>query len=245
MPTAENNAAHIAANRKAIFDIESEVAANRAAAYETRSLIADNAALLRKNYEAAFSGNRQLANYNTDAAFRNRYAVARNLPATTPAQVNFRESLTNEGRLEFLDHRSKLNARVLAVSQKLADINAKTIEAINDIMKGNEEIVAFNRGVIARNADLIEHGAKQAKDATPASNAAVIAGNRQLIDTIRARVAENRKHTEEVRAAAQANHTAILKASRAIYERRDEIKTNARRIRHNHSHIAEFIVSHL
>ena len=35
---------------------------NRGQAYVTRSLVLENAALIRKNYDAAFSGNRQLAN---------------------------------------------------------------------------------------------------------------------------------------------------------------------------------------
>jgi len=241
MPSAESNAAQIAANRRAIFDIESEVAANLALAYETRALVSENAALLRKLYEAAFSGNRQLANYNTDAAFRNRYAVVRNLPADSPVQVNFREALTNKARLAFLDHRSRLNQRVLAVSKRLADINRQTIEVIQDIQDGNEDIVRFNRGVIARNAELIEHGAKSAKDATPASNAVRIAANRRLIDSIRGRVEANKKRTAEVKATAQRNHEAIRAASRAIYARRAEIKKNGENIRANSAKISQFI----
>ena len=38
----------------------------------TRSLVLENASWIRKNYEAAFTGNRQLANQNTDDLFRNR-----------------------------------------------------------------------------------------------------------------------------------------------------------------------------
>ena len=50
--SSEQNAANIAANRRAIFDVESQVANNRVQAYETRALINENAALLRKNIDS-------------------------------------------------------------------------------------------------------------------------------------------------------------------------------------------------
>eukprot|EP01034_Spumella_vulgaris_P046131 gene46131-57520_t len=54
-------------------------------------MIAENGALISKNYNAAFMGNRQLANENTDAIYRNRIALTQGLPISTEVQRNFRE----------------------------------------------------------------------------------------------------------------------------------------------------------
>jgi len=152
-----------------IFELENAVMFNRGQAYVTRSLVSENAALIRKNYEcvvvahphvplaasqanapppnknsAAFTGNRQLANQNTDDLFRNRQALIRNIDATTPVAVNFKEALTNKAKLEYLEHRSKLNERVLKNSEDLAAINKQLIEVNRHILDTNEEVVTFN-----------------------------------------------------------------------------------------------------
>ena len=74
MATSATNRKNIKKNRRAIFEVEATVTSNRAKAYATRSIIEENRALILKNYTAAFMGNRQLANQNTDDVFRNRKA---------------------------------------------------------------------------------------------------------------------------------------------------------------------------
>ena len=75
MATSATNRKNIKKNRRAIFEVEATVTSNRAKAYATRSIIEENRALILKNYTAAFMGNRQLANQNTDDVFRNRKAI--------------------------------------------------------------------------------------------------------------------------------------------------------------------------
>jgi len=58
--------------------------------------------------------------------------------------VNFKEALTNKAKLEYLEHRSKLNERVLKNSEDLAGINKQLIEVNRHILDTNEEVVAFN-----------------------------------------------------------------------------------------------------
>ena len=60
--------------------------------------------------------------------FRNRTALVRNLDATTPVATNFKEALTNKVKLEYLDHRAKLNEKVLKTSEDLAAVNKQLIE---------------------------------------------------------------------------------------------------------------------
>ena len=68
----ESNRANISKNRADLFLAECEVMKNRTNAYMARSLVHENKALIDKNYNSAFNGNRQLANQNTEDLFRNR-----------------------------------------------------------------------------------------------------------------------------------------------------------------------------
>ena len=106
MATPAQNKKNIQKNKRSIFEVEAKVAANRAKAYATRSLIEENRASILKNYTAAFMGNRQLANQNTDDIFRNRKAVLSNMPTKNEVEENFVQSMINEANLDFLEHRA-------------------------------------------------------------------------------------------------------------------------------------------
>ena len=151
MSQVEDNRAHINANRAKLYALESTVMWNKAQAYRERAMIEENRALVLKNYAAAFMGNRQMANQNTDDIFRNRKAILQSMKVEGPVQANFRDSLLNQAHVDFLDHRSKLNARVIAVSEKMSEINRMLIEVNHMIMEGNAEIVEFNSGNIEKN----------------------------------------------------------------------------------------------
>ena len=84
MPASESNKAAIAANRKTIFNIESNVLSNKALVYQSRSMIEENRLMIMSNYSAAFMGNRQLANANTDEIFANRSAILGAMDADGP-----------------------------------------------------------------------------------------------------------------------------------------------------------------
>ena len=84
MANSKSNKSAIQKNRRSIFEVEAAVTANRAKAYAARSIVEENRAGILKNYTAAFMGNRQLANQNTDDVFRNRRAVISSVDAATP-----------------------------------------------------------------------------------------------------------------------------------------------------------------
>jgi hypothetical protein len=52
-----------------------------------RSVVEENHDSILKNYHAAFRGNRNLANANTDDLFRNRYAILRSMKIDSANQV--------------------------------------------------------------------------------------------------------------------------------------------------------------
>ncbi|MEN9515739.1 MAG: hypothetical protein RIQ95_2367, partial [Pseudomonadota bacterium] len=90
MSQVEDNRAHINANRAKLYALESTVMWNKAQAYRERAMIEENRALVLKNYAAAFMGNRQMANQNTDDIFRNRKAILQSMKVEGPVQANFR-----------------------------------------------------------------------------------------------------------------------------------------------------------
>ncbi len=52
-----------------------------------RSVVEENHDSILKNYHAAFRGNRNLANANTDDLFRNRFAILRAMKIDAANQV--------------------------------------------------------------------------------------------------------------------------------------------------------------
>jgi hypothetical protein len=128
------NKKQIAENRSNIFSTECAVMHNRSSAYMARSTVQENQALISKNYHAAFMGNRQLINQNTDDIFRNRQAILRHLKASNPVEINFKEAMINKAKLDFLEHRAGLNEKVLEISLKMAAVNAMMIEINHAIM---------------------------------------------------------------------------------------------------------------
>jgi hypothetical protein len=231
------NKAKIAANRAAIFNLEGSVNHNKANAYLTRSVVAENAALIAKNYNSAFLGNRQLANENTEALFRNRIALAQCLPASTDVEVNFREATINKAKLAYLDHRSTLNGQVLSITQDMAALNAQAIAINRRIMESNENIKEFNAKLIAENTAWLDGNC--ASTATPESNSALIEANAAKIAAIKERVEGNNRTAEELLATTEANRNAALANSAQIAERRQAILKNYEQIKANRHRIAE------
>jgi hypothetical protein len=236
--TAENKA-KIAANSKAIFELEASVNHNKARSYLLRSRITENSDLILANRSAAFLGNRQLANDNSEQIFRNRIALMKTLPTGTDVQVNFREAMMNKARLAQLNHRSKLNATVLSISHDMAVVNAQQIAINRRIMEANEQIKDFNAAMIAENTALIN----ATHNPAPESNAQIITDNAATIKEIQSRVGSNNGTLDELAHMIDSNHASILKNAGEIHERREAILKNHEHLAANTAKIAERICS--
>ena len=95
MSKTKINARAIKANRKRIFKIDAEVMTNKANAYISRSMIEENRLMILSNYSAAFLGNRQLANSNTDEIFENRKTILDNHNSQNDVEENLEFSKDN------------------------------------------------------------------------------------------------------------------------------------------------------
>jgi len=216
-----------------IHKLENAVLNNKSMIYLTRESVMENRAALLKNYEAAFNGNRQVANANTDAAFRNRILLIESNHSTDAVKTHFREEMINKSKLEFLDHRSKMNAKVNSISEEFAAINARLIAMNNEIMAANGDIIEFNRNIIAANSEIIQKGLPGWESCTNESNATLVAANHATISEISKRVETNGKANEKVYESVVANRTQIESNSATIQKRRSEILANQKHISEN------------
>jgi len=240
MATAASNRKNIMRNRKALFGLECQVTINKTNAYSTRSAIEENRALILKNYTAAFMGNRQLANQNTDDIFRNRKTILSSLDAQSDVQKNFVESSLNEASIDFLEHRADLNASVLEVNRMMAEVNSKLIEINSRIMKSNESIVAFNSRNLALNSKLLASGLSTGT-ATPASNAKRIARNKERLAKILKIAKANSATILGLLKIASKNRSAIEKNAATILVRRKGIEDNRKKITQNQAKVSKMI----
>ena len=75
MSAIKQNKDSVQVNRKSIENLRTSLMSNKASLYQSRSMIEENRLMILSNYAAAFMGNRQLANHNTDEILSNRLAI--------------------------------------------------------------------------------------------------------------------------------------------------------------------------
>ena len=102
MSQIDENKANIAANQVAIDNIRSSVIENKMAVYLSRSLIEENRHMILSNYSAAFMGNRQLANQNTDDILTNTHNILSGMDANSDVEQNFIDAAINSSTLKLL-----------------------------------------------------------------------------------------------------------------------------------------------
>lgn len=232
------NRMNISENEANIHKMYLAVTQNKESVYEQRSDIEGNRSLILKNFSAAFVGNRQMANQNTDDIYKNRAAILDALHCDGAVQENFRKSKYNEANLEYIDNRCKLNNRVAKGNVQLSAVNDKLIALNQEIMKSNEEIVAFNSANIETNTKLMEAGITP-DTCTPEANEKRIASNKEMIAKITERNDKYNADAEAKDKAIEDNKAAIQKNESDIAERRKQMKVNRANIRANGEKVAE------
>jgi len=233
------NVNSIAENEAKIHELSLSVMTNKQGIFEARAMMEENRANVMQNYQAATTGNRQMALENSDAVMRNRFAILKSLKVNGPIEENFRKSKVNESNIEYLQNQCLLNNRVAKVNVKMSAANAEMIAANDLILSSNEEIVKFNTEQINTNKLLLD--GPQADKMTPEANAARIAANSEKIAKIKER---NDKYNGEMapcHAAIKENRQNIAKNADSIKERRKEILANRKTIDENGLKVAEML----
>jgi hypothetical protein len=225
MSISKTNKAAIAKNKKTIFSIEARVLAMKALTYQSHAMIEENCLMIMSNYSAAFKGNGQLANANTDEIFANRSAILGVIDADGDVQENYMQAQINKSLLDYLAHRSNLNTSVLSLSQKMAQINAQLVAINQDIMAANQSIVDFNHQQIGLNAEMLGR-TLDASQATIEGNAAIVAENSTLMDDLSLSVEKDQARRNELLETSAVNAASLMGNKDAINERRLSIMEN-------------------
>jgi len=226
----------ICENEANIHELSLSVMTNKQGIFEARSMMEENRANVLQNYQAATTGNRQMAIENTDAIYRNRTAILDALKVNGSVEKNFRNSKKNESTVEYLNNQCLLNNRVAKVNVKLSEANGDLI-AVNDmILKSNEEVVAFNAVQIASNTKLLD--GIMAKKATPEANAGRMGANKEKIAKIKERNDKYNAEMATLHAAVKENRKNIEANSATIKERRKLILANRKVVDENGLKIA-------
>ena len=242
MSESDENARKIKKNRRALFELQGQVMVNKARAYATRSNIEENRYLILKNYVAAFVGNRQLANQNTDDIFENRIAILENLDLTkgNTEQENFIDSQINKAKVDFLVHRASLNETVLKINEELVEVNQKLIEVNEKILAANELIKNFNSKEIEENKKLLDGNLKP-QDATEEANTKTVESNTAQVKMLKEKTASNSETIMDLYDVVAIHRQHIAENSDEILSRREGIEENHEKIGENKDAVAEMI----
>lgn len=209
-------------NEKAIFDAKSQVLANTALIHQSRSMIEEIRLMIISNYAAAFAGNRQLANTNTDEIFANKIEILSNMTAIEELQKNYLDAQVSKTKLDYLRHRSDLNTTTLKINEKMAAINTQLIAINDDIMETNEEVITFNEEQIAVNAAMLEMS-MTIETATSKKNEMTIVESKLSLEELLVRCSENEGMIRELLEISGANLEIVKKNKADIYERMQSI----------------------
>ncbi|OUU74234.1 MAG: hypothetical protein CBC29_08865 [Methylococcaceae bacterium TMED69] len=242
MSQSQDSAKQIRKNRRALFEIQGQVMVNKARAYATRSNIEENRYLILKNYVAAFVGNRQLANQNTDDIFENRIAILENIEIEKDNEIqeNFIDSSVNKAKVDFLVHRAELNETVLTINQELVEVNQKLIEINEKLLAANELIKNFNGKEIEENKRLLNGGVKP-EGATKESNTATIDSNTEQVQNLQEKTQSNSQLIMDLYDIVAVHRQHIAENSDEILSRREGIEENHEKIVENREEVAEMI----
>ena len=197
-------------SNKTIFQSKSQVMANTALICQSRSMIEEIRLMIISNYSAAFMGNRQLANTNTDEIFLRNIEILSNVKAPDGVQTDYLNAQIDRNNLEYLKQQSDLNTTNLKVNEKMATINAQMVAINHDIMKNNETIMAFNEKQIAVNAAMLK-APTTLETATSEKNEAIIAENNMSIEQLLVSCSENEDMIQNLLEISSANREIVKK----------------------------------
>merc|ERR1712232_479707 len=122
---------------------------------------------------------------NTDDIFRNRKSIVKAIKVTDPVTLNYFESHVNRARVDAIEHRAGMNAKVAEANDKMCAANSLLMEVNAAIMAGNAKIVEFNTKHVEINNNLLSGELSAAGDGcTPDENEKRIADNATRIAAI-------------------------------------------------------------
>jgi gas vesicle protein len=185
-------------NKRSIFDTEAVVQFNVAQIQVARSVIEENITDAQQSYLINAAGNRELIMRTTDDVFRNRLMMIELLQPTNNDQEAFQLSMANRVKVEYLEHRSKMNRKMVAINQKMAD----AIKALGDVTQTffelNEEMVNYIDEIADSNGQWLDGELEQMMEsASGHGNESRVVEIEEVVSSIKNSSAETKKIINE------------------------------------------------
>lgn len=210
-------------HERRMFLLEAEIMKNKSQIYVSRSIIEENRLMILSNYAAAFVGNRQIANNNTEEIFKNRKKILKNLSDNEKVNIKDLSTQKLKAKLDFLNHRTHLNNTVLTISEEMQKINKKLIEINKRILASNQSILEFNEEQTKINEDLISKS--KTKDDVVISKKEE-EDNEKLLSSLETRSKLNQEKTKKIIKNTSKNNRSLVRNKNDISKRRDKLISN-------------------
>ena len=229
-------------NKRAIFDVEAMVQFNVGQIQVARSTIEENITDAQQSYLINAAGNRELIMRTTDDVFRNRLTMIEELQPTNNDQEAFQLSMANRVKVEYLEHRSKINRKMSTIALKMAE----AIRALSDVSQTfyelNEEMVNYIDEIADSNGQWMDGELKQMMEqSSHHGNESRVNEIEQVVGSIKNSSIETRKIIEETFSTAESLKDKLNGMQDAGNELRDGVISLREKVDANQKRVAEQI----
>lgn len=222
-----------------ICELEGTVSHNRAKVYIARSQQAENSTLAAQNYNGSFLVNRRIANENTDALFRVRSNILQRLPANDSLSKDYKDSMINRSKVEFLAFRSRVNELATSITKELAAVTAMSIAINKRIQEANDEIKDFNIKMLNDNRSVYaELVCDTTVVPTESINKALIEENLAALQDLVFHATANTADTDQLLLMTEQNNNDVMADAKLIAQDRKELLVFNGAIMENRSVVA-------
>lgn len=184
--------------------------------YLIRAKIEQNISIVLSNISSSFMGNRQLANHNTDD-------IKFNIEKIIGSKFGEADKVSKLIQLRFLNHRQKLNKRLLSNSEDLLSAIENLQSVQKKIMSTNEEIIRFNTSAIELSSNLLSEDHDFGEDERKISVD-------EELDKLMESCSMSRKKCQILTKKIEDVFEANTKAQLEVQSKREKIMTNRRNI---------------
>ena len=229
-------------NKRLIFDAEAFVQYNVGLVSVARGRMDEALADATRLYTLASTSNRELIMRMTDDVYRNRAAIVEALEPASSEQTLFKTSTVNRSRIEYLDHRSKINRELIEAGDKIAEAMQLLKQAATSFADITDKMIEHCDDAADTNAEYFDGELiKQMQSANEQANTERINENLELVAAIRERAQGNRERllARFTQAASEAESLNAL--NDRLESQRTEIMSLREKIDANQHRIADTI----
>ncbi len=232
----------IAKNKRAIFDIEAIVQFNVGQIQVSRSTIEENITDAQQSYLINAAGNRELIMRTTDDVFRNRLMMIEQLNPTNTDQEAFQLSMANRVKVEYLEHRSKVNRKMATIALKMAEAIKALGEVSQTFYELNDEMVNYIDEIADSNGQWFDGELKQMMEtASHHGNESRVNEIEEVVKSIKNSSVETRKMIEDTFKTGEELKEKLNGLQDAGNEMRDNVISLREKVDANQKRVAEQI----